>query len=188
MKFAIPVLLAFLPLAAQDIKMPANLDRLEAKASEVVNVQLDGALIQLPSRFLSDKDPDEANVKRLVGGLKGIYVKSFEFEERDQYNKSDVEDLRAQLRGPAWARIVGASSKKKGENSEVYLKTEAGQITGLAVIVTDPKELTIIDIVGSIRPEDLRDLGGHMGIPKIDIGAGKGDKDKSDKKDKKDKE
>jgi hypothetical protein len=29
-------------------------------------------------------------------------------------------------------------------------------------------------------------LGGHMGIPKIDIGSGKSDKDKSDKK--KDKE
>jgi len=185
MRFAIAALLAVLPLAAQDIKIPANLDRLEAKASEVVNVQLDGALIQLASRFLSDKDPDEANVKRLVGGLKGIYVKSFEFDEKGQYNQSDVEDLRAQLRGPSWARIVGASSKKKGENSEVYLKTEAGQITGLAIIVTDPKELTIVNIVGSIRPEDLRDLGGRMGIPKIDIGTGK-DKDKKDKKDKED--
>ena len=188
MKFAIPALLAVLPLAAQDVKMPANLDRLEAKASEVVNVQLDGALIQLASRFLSDKDPDEANVKRLVGGLKGIYVKSFEFDEKGQYSLSDVEELRAQLRAPAWARVVGASSKRKGENSEVYLKTEGGQITGLAIIVTDPKELTIVNIVGSIRPEDIRDLGGHMGIPKIDIGTGKPDKDKSDKKDKKDKE
>lgn len=183
MRFAIAALLVILPLAAQDVKMPANLDRLEAKASEVVNVQLDGALIQLASRFLSDKDPDEANVKRLVGGLKGIYVKSFEFEEKGQYNLSDVEELRAQLRSPAWARIVGASSKKKGENSEVYLKTEAGQITGLAIIVTDPKELTIVNIVGSIRPEDIRDLGGHLGIPKIDIGPGKNDKkDKEDEK------
>jgi len=183
MRFAIAGLLAVLPLAAQDIKMPANLDRLEAKASEVVNVQLDGALIQLASRFLSDKDPDEANVKRLVGGLKGIYVKSFEFEETGQYNPSDVEELRAQLRTPAWSRIVGASSKKKGENSEVYLKTEAGQITGLAIIVTDPKELTIVNILGSIRPEDIRDLGGHMGIPKIDLGSRKSDKkDKEDEK------
>jgi len=182
MKFAMPVLLGILPLAAQDIKMPANLDRLEAKASEVVNVQLDGALIQLASRFLSDKDPDEAHVKRLVGGLKGIYVKSFEFDERGQYSMSDVEELRAQLRAPLWARIVGASSKKKGENSEVYLKTEAGQITGLAIIVTDPKELTIVSIVGSIRPEDIRDLGGHMGIPKIDFETKKDKKDKEDDK------
>ena len=179
MNVLIPVIVTFVavvPLAAQDIKMPANLDKLEAKASEVVNVQLDGALLQLASRFLSEKDPDEAHVKRMVGGLKGVYVKSFEFDSRDQYKESDVDDLRAQLRAPGWSRIVGARSKRDGENSEVYLKTEGGQISGLAVIVTNPKELTIVNIVGTIRPEDIRDLGGHLGIPKIDIGPGKNDK------------
>jgi hypothetical protein len=51
----------------------------------------------------------------------------------------------------------------------------------LAIIVTDPRELTIVNIVGSIRPEDIRDLGGHFGIPKIDINPGKNDKkDKED--------
>jgi hypothetical protein len=179
MKFAI-ALLAVLPLAAQEIKMPAGLDKLAAKASEVVDVTLDGALLQLAARFLSEKDPDEANVKRLVGGLKGVYVKSFEFSERDQYKESDVEELRAQLRAPGWSRIVGARSKKNGDNSEVFLKTEGGQIRGIAIIVTEPKELTIVNIVGSIRPEDIRDLGGHMGIPKIDIGTGKKDKDKKE--------
>ena len=182
MKFAIPALLAVLPLVAQDIKMPMSLDKLEAKASEVVNVQLDGALLQLASRFLSEKDPDEAHVKRLVGGLKGVYVKSFEFDSRDQYKESDVEELRVQLRPPAWARVVGTRSKRDGENSEIYLKTEAGQIAGLAIIVTAPRELTIVSIVGSIRPEDIRDLGGHLGIPKIDGGSGRNDRrDKRDK-------
>ena len=181
MKFAIPVLLAVLPVAAQEIKMPASLDKLEAKASEVVNVSLDGALLQLASRFLSEKDPDEAHVKRLVGGLKGVYVKSFEFEDRDQYKESDVEEVRAQLKTPGWARIVSARSKRNGDNSDIYLKTDGGQITGLAIIVTDPRELTIVNIVGSIHPEDIRDLGGHFGIPKIDVNANKYDKDKKDK-------
>ena len=176
MKFAIPILLAILPLAAQDIKMPVSLDKLAAKASEVVDVSLDGALLQLASRFLSEKDPDEAHVKKMVVGLKGIYVKSFEFEDRDQYKDSDVEELRTQLKTPGWSRIVSARSKKNGDNSEVYLKTDGGQITGLAVIVTEPKELTVISIVGAIHPEDLRDLGGHFGIPKLDIDPSKKDK------------
>jgi hypothetical protein len=183
MRFVIPALLALLPLAAQDIKMPMSLDKLEAKASEVVNVQLDGALLQLASRFLSERDPDEANVKRLVRGLKGVYVKSFEFDERDQYKESDVEEIRAQLRSPAWSRIVGARSKRNGDNSEIYLRTEAGQVSGLAIIATGPKELTVVYIAGSIRPEDIRDLGGHLGIPKIDM-----DSDRNDRKNKRDKD
>ena len=187
MKIAIPVLLAVLPLAAQEIKMPVGLDKLAAKASEVVDVSLDGALLQLAGRFLSEKDPDEAHVKRLVGGLKGVYVKSFEFDDRDQYKESDVEELRAQLKAPGWARIVSARSKRNGDNADVYLKTEAGQISGLAIIVADPKELTIVNIVGAIRPEDIRDLGGHFGIPKVGINPDKNDKPgKNDKKDKED--
>ena len=186
MKFAIPILLAVWPLAAQDngpIKMPPGLDKLAAKATEVVDVSLDGPLLQLASRFLSEKDPDEANVKKLVGGLKGVYVRSFQFEDRDQYKESDVEEMRTQLHGPGWSRIVGTRSKRNGDNSEVYLKTESGQITGLAVIVTDPKELTIVNIVGFIRPEDIRDLGGHFGIPKIDIVPNKSDKKDNKKED-----
>jgi hypothetical protein len=184
MKFAIPVMLAVLPLAAQEIKMPVGLDKLAAKASEVVDVSLDGALLQLASRFLSEKDPDEAHVKKLVGGLRGIYVKSFEFEDRDQYKESDVEELRTQLKAPGWSRIVSSRSKRNGDNADIYLKTDAGQISGLAIIVTDPRELTIVNIVGSIHPEDIRDLGGHFGIPKIDVNPGK--PDKNDKKDKED--
>jgi hypothetical protein len=184
MKFAIAAVLAALPLAAQDIKMPVGLDKLAEKASEVVDVSLDGALLQLAGRFLSEKDPDEAHVKHLMGGLKGVYVKSFEFDERGQYKESDVEELRAQLRSPAWARIVTTRSKRDGENAEVYLKTEGGQIAGLVVIVAEPKELTIVNIIGSIRPEDIRDLGGRMGIPKIDIEPVKKDQPKKDQNDK----
>jgi len=183
MKYAIPVLFLALPLAAQEIKMPPGLDKLAAKASEVVDVSLDGALLQLASRFLSDKDPDEAHVKQLVGGLKGVYVKSFEFDEANQYSQTEIDEFRAQFRPPLWSRIVGARSKKNGENSEVYLKTENNQITGLAVIAAEAKELTIVNIVGFIRPEDLRDLGGHMGIPKIDVGGAKKGHDKKDKED-----
>jgi len=51
------------------------------------------------------------------------------------------------------------------------------------IIATEPKELTIVSIIGSIRPEDVRDLGGHLGIPKLDMGPVK--KDKNDKEDEK---
>lgn len=175
-------LLAVVPLTAQEIKMPAGLDKLADKASDVVDVTLDGALLQLASRFLSEKDPDEAHVKRIVSGLKGVYVKSFEFDERDQYNQSDVEEIRAQLKAPGWARVVTSRSKRNGENSEIYIKTDAGQVAGLVIIVAEPKELTIVNLVGSIRPEDVRDLGGHMGIPKIDVAPAKPEK-KDDKED-----
>lgn len=170
-KFAYITCLALSVAAAapQDIKLPANLDQLEAKAKEVVNITLDGPLLQLAGRFLSDKDADEARVKRMVGNLKGIYVRSLEFDGRGEYEESDVEQIRAQLKSPGWVRVVGVRSRKDGDNAEVYLKTDGSNIGGLVVLVADPTELTIVNIVGQINPEDLRDLGGRFGIPKLDI-------------------
>jgi Domain of unknown function (DUF4252) len=163
------VCIALAPLGAQELKLPASLDRLAAKASEVVDVTMDANLLQLASRFLSDKDKDDAQVKKLIGGLKGIYVRSFEFEKAGEYQDSDVEPLRTQLHTPAWSRIVGVRSRKSGENSEVYLKTESNKINGLAILVTEPKELTIVSIEGTIDPDQLNELGGHFGIPKFEL-------------------
>jgi hypothetical protein len=181
MKTAVITLIALMPLAAQEIKMPPSLDRLAAKASEVVDVTMDSSLLQMASKFLSDKDADEAKAKKLVAGLKGIYVKSFEFDKAGEYDMADIEAIRSQLRPPAWSRIVGVKSRKNGDNAEVYLKSENGKISGLTVISTEPKQLTIVNIVGTIDPEELSDLGGHFGIPKMDGASGKkSDKGKDD--------
>jgi Domain of unknown function (DUF4252) len=167
-KIAFIMCMALAPLGAQELKLPASLDRLAEKASEVVDVTLDANLLQLAGRFLSDKDADDAKVKKVIAGLKGIYVRSFEFEKAGEYQDSDVEPLRAQLHTPAWSRIVGVRSRKSGENSEVYVKTENGKIGGLAILATEPKELTIVSIEGSIDPDQLSELGGHFGIPKVE--------------------
>jgi hypothetical protein len=142
----------------------------------VVDVTMDSNLLQLASRFLSDKNPDDAQVKKLIAGLKGIYVRSFEFEKPGEYQDSDVDPVRAQLHTPAWSRIVGVKNRKSGENSEVYVKTETGKIGGLAILVTEPKELTIVSIEGTFDPDQLSELGGHFGIPKIDSDSHKNSK------------
>jgi len=177
-KLAIITCLALSPLAAQEIKLPANLDRLAAKASDVVDVTMDSRLLQLASRFLSDKEADDAKVKKLIAGLKGIYVRSFEFEKAGEYQASDIDPIRAQLRSPAWSRIVGVRSQKSGENAEVYLKTDNDKIGGLVILSAEPKELTIVSIEGSIDPDQLNDLGGHFGIPKVETNKDNKDKDK----------
>src|SRR5712691_11422606 len=98
---------------ALDLK---TLDKFAAKASETVDVTLDGPLLKMAAKFLSNDSPDEARIKKLVGGLKGIYVKSFEFDEAGLYTEKDVMGIRSQLHAPEWSRIVGVRSKRDGEN------------------------------------------------------------------------
>jgi polynucleotide 5'-kinase involved in rRNA processing len=146
----------------------SQLDALAAKASQTVDVNIDERLMQLAARFLSSKDGDEAKVKEIVNGLKGIYVKSFEFENEGQYTEADLEGIRSQLRNTAWNKIVNVKSKKEG-TVEVYLMRNGNQISGLAVLATDPKEITVVNIIGPVDLDKLTQLEGEFGIPELEI-------------------
>ena len=155
----------------------ANLPKLEAKAVEIVDVTIDERMLQLGARSLNAKDPEQAKVKQIVAGLKGVYVRSFEFEKEGEYSPEDVEALRAQVRGP-----VKVVSKRGGDNIEVSLMTEGDRVLGLAIIAAEPKELTVVNIVGPIDLDKLVELEGNFGIPRFGIQTTR----KSDRSDKKD--
>jgi hypothetical protein len=144
-----------------------QLDTLTAKASQTVDVNIDERLIGLAAKFLG-KDPDEKKVKEIVSGLKGIYVKSFEFEKEGEYSLADLESIRSQLRNTAWSKIVNIHSKKDG-SVEVYLMQNATQISGLAVLASDAKQVTVVNIIGNVDLDKLSQLEGQFGIPELGI-------------------
>jgi hypothetical protein len=157
---------AAIHLGAQGIKLPGSLDKLAEKADESVEVTLDKSMLRLTSRFLDERD--EAEIKKLVGGLDSIYVRSFEFAKEGEYSAADVEAVRSQLQAPAWSRIVGIRSKRTGEDADVYFKNAGnGQLGGIVVIAAEARELTIVEINGTLDPERLVDLGGEFGIPRL---------------------
>jgi hypothetical protein len=172
------VLIASSWAASDDIKFPVSFGKLAERATESVDVTLDSSLLHLASGFLSDDDKDDATVKKLVSKLKGVYVRSFEFDKDGQYSTADVEAIRTQLKTPQWSRIVGSKSSK-GETSEIYVKKNGDAITGLVVIDAAPREFTVVHIDGPINPDQLSELSGHVGIPKF----GKSKSGKSNKED-----
>lgn len=163
---------------AQDSQLKLNsLDHLAAKASQAVDVNLDGRLIRLASGVFSDADEDEQKIKKLIANIKGIYVRNFEFESDGQYTAADVETIRTQLRGPGWTRMVNVKSKKDG-NLEVYLLMIGEQAGGLAVLSSNARELTVVNIVGPIDLDKLAELEGRFGVP--ELGIEKQEKTKND--------
>lgn len=168
------VLLIALPLSAQQINI--DLPGLADRASEVTDVTLDGPMLRLASKFLSNGDPDERAAKDMVQKLQGIYVRAYEFDKDGEYDRSAVDSIRRQL-GAGWQKIVNVRSKTK-ENVEIYTTSRGDMITGLVVISAEPRELTIVNIVGPIDLDKLSGIEGQFGIPKLDK-----DKDKDKEKD-----
>jgi hypothetical protein len=155
---------------AQEMRLQlSSLDKFEARATDSVDVTLDGKLLELARAFLSSKKPKEAAIKDVVAGLKGVYVKVFGFDKEGEYTSADLDTIRTQLSAPTWSRMVGVKSKKDGEKVEVYMTMTGTQIGGIAVIATEPKQLTVVNIVGTIDLDKLVRLSGHFGIPSIEV-------------------
>jgi len=145
-----------------------NLDGLAAKAAESVNVNLDERLLRLVTPILG-RDPDDKELKALIAKLKGVYVRQFEFDNTGAYTESDVAPIREQLRSPDWSRVAEVVSRREGTNVEVYIMTQGGQVGGLAIICFEPKELTVINLVGAVDLDKLSKLEGQFGVPDLEI-------------------
>ena len=163
---------------AQSAKLNLSyLGTLADRADEVVDVTLDGATLRFAEKFMeADEDEkDDPEFFQLIKKLSGIYVKSFEFSKPGEYSEADVEAIRAQLRGSAWTKFVNVQSRRDRERDEIYLMTDpSGKINlGLAILVAEPRELTVVNIVGPIDVEHLAHLEGKMGVPDLDLKSGK---------------
>lgn len=156
-----------IPLSASAQSTRLNLDfpELAAKASETVDVTLDGAMLRLAGRFLSSSDADERAAKEVINGLTGIYVRSYQFDHEGDYDKSAAGRIKAQL-GPSWSNFVKVTSRTR-EDVNIYADTRGDSIVGLLIIASEPKEFTVVNIVGPVDMDKLMRLEGQFGIPHI---------------------
>ena len=165
MKRCLLVLLAVLPLSAQ-IRI-TGLEGLAAKAKSNVEVELTQEMIGLAKGIFTPDSPDNAKMREMIGGLKSIIVRSFEFAEEGRYKIEDLTAIREQLRAPGWNKLVGVT--EKGELTEIYAKTDQGKMAGLVIIAAEAKELTVVSIEGTLDLADLAKFGAQFGIPNIPI-------------------
>jgi hypothetical protein len=173
MKTLLIACLVVLPVLAAPQQFQLNLDAVAAKSSDHVDVSLDASTLQFAAKFLDANDADEAEVKKLIAGLEGIYVRHYNFKATNAWTEADLAPVRAQLHGPDWLKIVGASSSESGKNTEVWLRHVGPKNIGVAILATERNAITVVNIAGTIDLETLAKLGGHFGVPKVKPGGGK---------------
>jgi hypothetical protein len=154
------------PASAQRINLDLpGLAGLADRADEVVDVTLDASLIRLAAKFLGDKDPEEREIRQMISGLQGIYVRSYSFSKEGEYDRALIDRVKSQL-GPSWKPLVTVRSKTK-ENVNIMADMRGERVAGLVILAAEPRELTIVNIVGEIDIDRLSRLEGEFGIPKL---------------------
>jgi hypothetical protein len=145
-----------------------SLDKFAAIAKEVTQMNLDESMIKSASGALSDKKSDEAAAKKTVPGLKGLYLRVFEFDKKGVFKIEDLKPIRDQLKAPDWT--VFFQSRESDEQTEIWVHRTKGESDGMILISAESNELVVINALGIGRPEDFSKIGGQFGIPHIDIG------------------
>ena len=172
--------LAVPAIAQSGLPMPSPIEKdLAARASNVTEVTLGKNMLAFAAKFMDGKDKDEEATRHLIEGLDGIYVRSYEFDKEGQYTTVDVDKLRSYFQtGGEWSSIVRKRDKRSGESTDVMMKMVNGNPHGLFVLDAEPRELSIVLILGPVKMEDLSKLSGIGGLGVLGDLEGNGSKNK----------
>lgn len=154
---------------SSSLRVP-DFEALRAKATETVDVHIGAWPLRIFAAILDEEDPEDAEMKELIGGLRGVHVRSYEFAEDDAYSKADIESVRKQLAEPGWHQLVHVSNRDEHSELDIYVALDDNKPKGLALVASEPRSFTILHIVGTIDLEKLDKLEGHVGVPRINLG------------------
>ncbi len=167
-KIALVCLLLPVLGTAQDAKLKLPEFRsLAGKATESVNISLSPWLLHMAGSFIDEKDEDSVATKHLLAGIKALEIRSYQFATDNAYSSADIDAVRNQLAGPGWSQIMQVHHREKREDVDMYVLIENNVTEGFALIASEPREFTIINIVGSINIDDLPKLQSHLHLEKL---------------------
>ena len=154
--------------AGPELKIP-DFSHLRHKASESTDITIDGFLMRIAKKFAESHAAEEAHDEAisLLQDIKSVRVRNFSFDTDDAYSQADIDSVRKQLQGPGWSALATVHKREPREDVDVYICLDGEKIKGLAVIASEPREFTIVNIVGSIDLDKISRLEGEFGIPKM---------------------
>jgi len=150
------------------LKLP-SFASLQQKATESVDITIGSLALDIMSGLMDDHDEDSAEMKQLIKGLKSVQVRNYQFDSDFAYSKADIDAVRSQLSGPAWTQLAQVHDRKKNEDVDVFVALDDHKVTGFAIVASEPREFTIINIVGALDLEKIANLQKQLGLPDVGV-------------------
>jgi hypothetical protein len=151
--------------AGPKLQIP-DFSHLRDKAVDTVDLNLDGLLLAIAKKF-ARQDDERDQALSILQDIDSLRVRSFDFDSDDAYSRADVEAVRRQLTGPGWSALAQVHKREPKSDIDVFLNTDNGKVLGLAVVASEPRSFTIVNIVGDIDIDKLAKLEGQFGIPRV---------------------
>ncbi|MEZ5307359.1 MAG: DUF4252 domain-containing protein [Pyrinomonadaceae bacterium] len=147
-----------------------NLRQLEDRASDIVEVNIEGKMLGLAKRVLTKVDDKDAKlVGEAIKDLEGIYVRVLRFENDNEYDAAEVDAIRMQLQAPGWEKLANIRSRKNNQKIDVYTMFSGEKVSGVAVLLSEKRSIALVNVIGPIDIDLLAELSGKLNIPKMEI-------------------
>lgn len=165
----IVALLALLSLseltAAQDsqLRLP-SFRHLQDKAIDSVDITIGRWPLGIAAALVDDDSQDGVAAREILRGLKAIYVRSYKFKNDNSYSTRDIDEVRRQLAAPQWLPVAQMHSSQKDSDVDIFVSMDGDVPSGLAIVATQPREFTIVNIVGKVDPKNLSRIEKHFGL------------------------
>ncbi len=156
---------------AQGARLKLDLGNLTARAKENVNISIDKSTMDWALQGLN-KGADAEQIRGLMKDLDGITVQSLKFDKEkapawDEILEA-VKGVIQLIDGPQWKPLVSVTSKEASGPQIVRVslfKDAAGEMGGMAVLSVQPTEVTLVNIAGKIKLDQMEAIGKALGKP-----------------------
>ena len=148
-----------------ELSLP-DFESIAHNATGSVNISLGPWLLHTVGSLIDEHDADGAGAKRLLAGIESIRVRTYQFDG-DTFPTAAIDSVRRQLGGPGWSQLLQSRDRNRGDGVEIYVMMERDRTKGFALIATEPRKFTIINVVGSISLEDLPKLEQRLQLPSV---------------------
>lgn len=166
-------LLAGVPASAQEPQAAGesamHFAGLEENADEVVKVNLRGRALEQAKKLFGLRKNVTGSVRSFVTGLTAVYRRTYRFRGGGA-KREDVERVHERLAEDGWVPLIETENRRRPDALAVYsYSAEDGQVAGMTLVTSEPKEVTVLKILGPVDFEALSAIGSGMGLPVMRI-------------------
>jgi hypothetical protein len=171
LRLLLPALAFTLGSALLSAQQPAGVsDMLQALASERAThtaFTFDRDMLQTADGFLDAG----------TAALNSVTVENYRYSEPAFYIPENMAALTDAYNHAGWKHLVDQHANPRDNSTpnrsliDLWLHYSGTQINYVTVLIRAPRQMSVIEVSGSLRPLDLVHLGGHFGIPKVDPNA-----------------
>ncbi len=130
-----------------------------------VEVSLKEPLLNLITNILKNNDEMAA---QFISTLSRVNVRVFDSSSIDtDLMASAMSAIAQRLDASSWERVVRV--REGSDHVDIYfrLSDNAEMIHGIAIMVTEPQETVLVNIVGDISPDDISAIGARFDIDEL---------------------